>query len=274
MVAKQSPWSPRRIDIPSLPNLREVGGAPVEGGRSVRSNLLFRSTQLSSLHDDDLPIVAGLNLAMVVDLRTEAEVNLAPDVRVTDTYVWLDVLKDFALASVVGVEDVFSDPRKFETILTDGTASALMMQAYLAMVDLPSARVSYGRWLQDLADGGGPVLVHCTNGKDRTGWAVALVLLAVGVSEGDVMTDYLTTNDQLLPVLEDLFESVRDQGIDPSLLLPVMGVREEYLATALERVGMLGGLDAYLENLGVTDSVRADLVERLTEPATGVGESN
>lgn len=235
----------------------------------VRSNVLFRSTQLASLDDDDLPVLEALNLAMVVDLRTAGEVQRAPDVRVTDTYVWLDVLRDFAMASAVGVEDVFADPRAFEAILRDGTAAALMHEAYLAMVDLPSARESYGRWLADLASGKGPVLVHCTNGKDRTGWAVALVLLAVGVDVDDVMTDYLTTNEQLLPVLEELFASVSEQGIDPALLLPVMGVHEDYLATALERVERLGGLDAYLELLGIGDTQRSQLVRRLTEPAAG-----
>ena len=68
----------------------------------VRSNVLFRSTQLANLDDDDLPAVEALNLAMVFDLRTAGEVERAPDVRVTDTYVWLDVLRDFAMATAVG----------------------------------------------------------------------------------------------------------------------------------------------------------------------------
>lgn len=206
----------------------------------------------------------ALELAMVVDLRTAYEVEQAPDVRVTDTYVWLDVLRDYAMASAVGVADVFSDPGAFEAMLRDGTAAAMMREAYLAMVDLPSARQSYGRWLRDLADGQGPVLVHCTNGKDRTGWAVALALLAVGVAAADVFTDYLTTNDQLLPVLEELFDAVARQGVDPELLLPVMGVREEYLAGALDRVEHLGGLDAYLASLGVSSAMVDRLRDRLT----------
>jgi protein-tyrosine phosphatase len=269
VIEHSTGWTPRRIDVPSVPNLRDVGGAPTGQGSVVRSNVLFRSTQLASLDDDDLPALEALNLALVVDLRTASEVERAPDVRVTDTYVWLDVLRDFAMASAVGVDDVFADPRAFEKMLQDGTATSLMHEAYLAMVDLPSARESYGRWLTDLASGDGPVLVHCTNGKDRTGWAVALVLLSVGVDVDDVMTDYLTTNDQLLPVLEGLFASVREQGIDPSLLLPVMGVHEDYLATALERVERLGGLDAYLELLGISDTQRSHLVRRLTEPTAG-----
>ena len=89
---------------------------------------------------------------------------------------------------------------------------------------------------------------HCTNGKDRTGWAVALVLLAVGVDVDDVMTDYLTTNEQLLPVMEGLFASVREQGIDPSPLLPVMGSTRT-TATALNG-WRAGWPDAYLDLAG------------------------
>ena len=226
-------WLPRRIDLPSLPNLRELGGAPAGANRTVRPGALFRSTQLASLDDADRPVLEALGLAVVVDLRTAFEVQRAPDVPVTDKYVWLDVLHDFAMASAVGVEDLFDDPRQFHTMLRDGTATAMMHEAYVAMVDLPSARDSYGRWLQQLAVGDGPVLVHCTNGKDRTGWAVALALLAVGVDVHDVFTDYLTTNEQLLPVFESLIASVEQQGVDPELLMPVIGVRQEYLATEM-----------------------------------------
>jgi len=257
-------WLPRRIDVPSLPNLRELGGAPAGGNRTVRPGTLYRSTQLAGLAEHDRPVVEALGLAVVVDLRTAFEVQRAPDVPVTDTYVWLDVLHDFAMASTVGVEDLFDDPRQFHTMLRDGTATAMMHEAYVAMVELPSARDSYGRWLQQLAVGDGPVLVHCTNGKDRTGWAVALALLAVGVDIHDVFTDYLTTNEQLLPVFESLIESVEQKGVDPELLMPVIGVRHEYLTTALDRVEQRGGLSAYLASLGVDEHTLDGLRDRLT----------
>jgi protein-tyrosine phosphatase len=261
-------WSPRRIVLDSVPNLRDVGGAPAGHGRVVRPDTLFRSTQLANVNDDDRSVLETLRLSMVVDLRTAVEVEQAPDVRVTDTYVWLDVLRDYAMASAVGVEDIFSDPATFEQVLRDGTATAMMREAYVAMVDLPSARASYSRWLRDLAQGDGAVLVHCTNGKDRTGWAVALALLAVGVGLDDVFTDYLTTNDQLLPALAEMFEGVQAQGVDPELLMPIMGVREEYLQTALETVDALGGLDSYLDGLGLTDGARDLLRDRLTHQST------
>ena len=65
-------------------------------------------------------------------------------------------------------------------------------------------------------------------------------------------------------MLDELFDSVAAQGVDPELLLPVMGVREDYLAAALDRVGDLGGLAAYLELLGVTEAMVDRLRDRLT----------
>ena len=49
------------------------------------------------------------------------------------------------------------------------------------------------------------------------------------------------------------------------LLLPVVGVREEYLETALARVAQMGGMNAYLEHLGVSEETRVQLRDRLIE---------
>ena len=46
-----------------------------------------------------------------------------------------------------------------------------------------------------IADGRGPAtLFHCTAGKDRTGWAAALLLHLAGVDDATILEDYLLTN--------------------------------------------------------------------------------
>lgn len=254
-------WRPRRIELSTVGNLREVGGAPAASGH-VRQGVLFRSTQLASASPQDQAVLQELNLSLIVDLRTQIEVEQAPDLPIT-TYVQLDVLADSSLASQASMEPLFSDPKAFEQFLSDGTAVGYMRQAYLEFVDLPSAQRAYRKWLTDLAYSEDAVLVHCTNGKDRTGWAVAIALLSVGVSRDDVFTDYLTTNEQYLAALGPIFEQVAAKGLDPQLLEPVLGVREEYLATALERVDAMGGLEPYLAGIGIDDDVRAQLRQRL-----------
>jgi protein-tyrosine phosphatase len=42
-----------------------------------------------------------------------------------------------------------------------------------------------------------PVAFHCTAGKDRTGMLTALFLLGLDVSEDDVISDYMETNNRI-----------------------------------------------------------------------------
>ena len=49
-----------------------------------------------------------------------------------------------------------------------------------------------------------PTVFHCTAGKDRTGIVAALVLALLGVSEEDIVTDYVLTQD-VMPVMIERF---------------------------------------------------------------------
>ncbi len=57
----------RRIDIPSVPNLRDVGGDATSHGRRVRMVQLYRSTELSHLGGIDLPAFTRLGIRTVFD---------------------------------------------------------------------------------------------------------------------------------------------------------------------------------------------------------------
>jgi protein-tyrosine phosphatase len=108
--------------------------------------------------------------------------------------------------------------------------------------------------------------VHCTTGKDRTGWATAALLLLLGVSEEDVFDDYLLTNELLLPSFAGVFEKFTDAGGDPSLLEPVLGVRRQYLEVSLATMRTsFGTIEGYFsDGLGLDAERQALLRERMT----------
>lgn len=258
-----------RIDIPSVPNLRDIGGYPVSSGGRVRTGQLYRSTELNHLAGDDVGRFAALGIRTVIDLRTAAERTAEPDASVEGAEeVVCDVLADSAGAAPADLLPLLADPAGARERLGDGKAVDLFEGAYREIVSLPSALAAYREMFTRVADEGSrPLLFHCTTGKDRTGWGAAAILLLLGVSEEDVLADYLHTNRDLLPALKPVFEQFRAAGGDPHLLEPVLGVDADYLRVALdEMASRFGSIEGYFaDGLGIGAEAQVELRRRLVE---------
>ena len=73
-----------------------------------------------------------------------------------------------------------------EEHLGGGRAQALFADTYRSLVSSGSARAAYRTLLTELAaDDAGPLLFHCTAGKDRTGWGATVILSLLGADEDD-----------------------------------------------------------------------------------------
>ncbi len=259
-MTTSAPSPGERIDIPSLPNLRDVGGYATAGDGTVRTGVLYRSAGLARMTDEDAVAFAALGVRTVFDLRTDAERAMAPD-RVPDgaALVELDILGDHRAAAPARLQSVFADPTTAPDLFGSGRAEQALREAYRDLVLLPSARDGYRVFFEHLADGAHPALVHCTAGKDRTGWAVASALLLAGVSEDDVMADYVTSNRDLLPALAPLFDAFSERGGDPDLIMPVFRVEPEYLELAMATVRREFGsiADYFRDGLGIDAAAQA-----------------
>ncbi len=110
-------------------------------------------------------------------------------------------------------------------------------------------------------------LLHCSAGKDRTGFGAALVLAALGVDEDTIMEDYLLTNqaDCLRSYMTERMRTYYGYEIDDASLEAVTGVRQEYLVAALEEISRRhGSVVGYLDEIGVDESARRELQARYT----------
>ena len=109
-----------------------------------------------------------------------------------------------------------------------------------------------------------PTVFHCTAGKDRTGFAAALVLRVLGATQDAVMRDYLLTNERLKPP-----PGLR-QWLPPEAAAVLYGVRPEFLAAAFDAVEEdFGGVEAYLrEGLGLGDAEQERLRALYLQPGT------
>ncbi len=176
-------------------NFRDLGGLPAADGRALRHGLLFRSEKLSALTDADVLGLGQLGLHTVIDLRSGQERRIHPS-RLPEqdrpAVLELDVMAHPALSgrSLVGV--LRDNP-------TTAGARQMMLALYRAF---PTAFAPELPALFDrlLAVDGLPALIHCTAGKDRTGFLAALLLNAAGVAPAAVEADYMATAAQSDPV--------------------------------------------------------------------------
>lgn len=242
---------PSELSIATLPNLRDLGGWRTRDGQHVRRGVLYRSVAPDRLDDVGLTAFASLGIRTVFDLRTEGERTAAPD-RLPDgtVIVTLDVLADETAAVPAHLAEIFSDPSTIDEHLGGGRAEALFATAYRSFVTLPSARSAYRAMFRELAEPESrPALFHCTTGKDRTGWGAAALLTWLGVSESDVLTDYLRTNELLRPTLQPVFDQFTSGGGDPEILEAILGVREAYITAAFDEMhAQFGTIDRYFSD--------------------------
>jgi len=175
------------VRLEGHPNFRDMADPPVRGasGAAVRRGQLWRSGDLAT-DDADLARLAALGDLVAYDLRSHREASETPDrlpsgwTRVHLPIDEADGIRDVILARMASGD--FTPP-----------PGDLMVDAYQNIV---------GRWtdtlaefMHRLADDQRPGVVHCTQGKDRTGVAAALVLSAIGVSWQDIEADYLRSNE-------------------------------------------------------------------------------
>jgi protein-tyrosine phosphatase len=141
-----------------------------------------------------------------------------------------------------------------------GTVRAMMIGVYDSFVTNAGIRGTVGQVLTDVADADGPVVVHCSAGKDRTGWIVALVQYVCGIGSADRMAEYLVSA-AAAPIMAASVPPI--PGLSAEALMPLWSVEPGYLTGAWERaVEDFGSVDEYLLACGVDAPLRDRLRAR------------
>ena len=243
----------RWIRFEGLDNVRDVGGLPLRDGGTTRFGCLLRSANLREATPGDVArLVDEFGLRLVVDLRTAWEID-----RDGPTAV-----------AVAGVETVALSflPEDGEPLPETGDETDPLLRAYLGyLVDRTENVVEAVRLLG--RPDGGPTLVHCAAGKDRTGVLVALVLDAIGVERAAVVADYALSAEQVEAMFRRWTTALnREMPADLTPHLP----RAEVVATVLARLdaehgdGRQGGAACWLRANGLEDDVLQRLRAALT----------
>lgn len=243
--------------MPSIPllqgasNFRDLGGYATASGRRVRRGRVFRSDHLAGLTAEDLTRFQQLGIGHSLDFRGVAEYTTTPyaipGVQRVALTIEPTVIARMQALTAQGIE-----PTTEETV-------DLMRETYRDFVNHNAG--TYGRFLKHLLAEPTPQVFHCTAGKDRTGFAAALLLSALGVGQATIEHDYLLTN-QLYR------RDPRLEGKGPAHVMKVLWqVQPEFLHAAFEAVNAQhGGMTDYLHGaIGLSPQELAELQRMLLE---------
>ncbi|THA46938.1 tyrosine-protein phosphatase, partial [Streptomyces sp. A1136] len=172
----------RLVKLEGAVNFRDAGGYRTATGQWVKTGEVYRSDALDKLTPADLAKLRRLHVRTVFDLRTESERTKGAD--------------QVPAGAAYHVADVFAGSSALQVLpKTPEEAVQFMRDAEKAMVAGAGGKTAYTEVFEGVQqDHDRAVVFHCTAGKDRTGWASATLLTALGVPWETVMADHLASN--------------------------------------------------------------------------------
>lgn len=232
-------------------NFRDVGGYRNADGRRVRRGQVFRSDHLAKLTPADVAQLQALGIGHSLDFRGAAECAATP-YEIPGVQRVALTIEPTVIARLQALVAQGIVPSTEETV-------DLMRETYRDFVNHNAA--TFGRFLKHLLAQPTPQVFHCTAGKDRTGFAAALLLSALGVERATIEHDYLLTNQ-----LYKRDARLEGQG-HPHVMKVLWQVQPEFLHAAFDAVdAQHGGMRDYLHGpIGLSTQEVAALQRMLLE---------
>ena len=235
----------RLLNFEGIPNFRDLGGYTTTDGRQTKWGVLYRSGTLAHATDADIDGISQLGLSKMVDFRSGAEKTEEPD--------RLPEPPGFIIVEIPTLDDgnkmVADIMDRIESgDFGDMDPNQMMIEAnrQFATILTPQYR-QFMRTLQQAE--GTPILWHCSAGKDRAGFAAAIVLRILGVPQDTVIQDYMASKQHALNARRTQLMLLRvfkgEEAADKLGIL--MGVEEAWIRAAFDEIDSAwGSFDNYV----------------------------
>jgi protein-tyrosine phosphatase len=259
-----------RIPLPSILNLRDVGQHVnhLSGTHLLRPGLFFRSARPDTATPADQAVLKDhLGIKTIIDLRTPTEhaeqarkhPGPLPQIEGVE-YVYINFNGSSYSNALIGKLSYWNTAKLYglyvlgyrkEAISVLGTnVMAARGLAGLAEDSLRFCQAEVKQVFDVLCQAEKwPVLVHCTQGKDRTGLVVLLVLMLLGVEERVIGADYRLSQGELQRERAERLEEIRSIGLPEEFADCDEGWTDRVCGFINEE---FGSVEMYLKGCGVT----------------------
>ena len=259
---------PRVLSLKGASNFRDLGGYGTPEGQQVKWRVLYRSGQLSKLRGSGLRRFDQLEIHTLIDFRSNQEREKEPDRLPPGHHIRVLALPVFDEGNSAMVREINQRLKKnnFEGFDPEATMAAAYRQFALDFAD------SYRQFVHAILEAdGAPVLWHCTAGKDRAGFAAALLLRLLGVEQQIVLQDYLLSAKHAPSMRHILVGLWLTKGAKTARTIKVFTeVKEHWIRAALQTIDeRWGSFETYTQQaLELSPADVANLRRSLLEPAT------
>lgn len=268
------------IPVNGIINARDLGGYIIQDGRRLRDGKLIRSAHLADATDEDLQYLLSIPISKVIDFRKDIELKGKTDRMVPGAeYIRLEIDASGKIVSQATEDEkrLFTgnkqfDVKKFMVMAAfNPMAQRIAQQMYPNLTNDPECRKQFRQFFHLILETThGAILYHCTQGKDRTGFASALILAALGADRDTIVADFDATNRVYEEDVRQCCQNVRLMGgkeIEIATVKSFLGANTDNFIKALESIDReFGSMEAYLKGpIGLTDQDILTLRERYLE---------
>lgn len=245
------------LKLSSIANFRDVAGAglALPSGKRMATGVVYRSATLTGMSTADEKALRKAGVGEVIDLRTTYVAAHSPDPAIKG--VEHRVVNIFAVTRTTSV--------RYRTV---AAAQAHMRQMNVDFVDVAAQRRQIAKALTLIAAADGPILFHCTEGKDRSGWISAMLQLTAGASRTEVTAEYLKSNEFRAELIDAAYRAkLKSSGRTAAQVERALRrVQSDYLGAGLDELkAEYGDIDGYLsKGLELSTATVQRLRDRLT----------
>ena len=235
----------RKLPFTGAHNFRDLGGYKTEDGRALKWGKIYRSDDLHLLTDEDLKYLSRLNIKSVVDFRSDEERESEPDRLNPD-------MTQLLLPIKFQPEELDDETLKnLMKNLTFGTLDSSNLLRDFNIVIVKDFATEYKKFFRHVIENNAePIVFHCTAGKDRAGFASAMILTVLGVPREKVIEDYLLTNTYVKDHVDSEMLEIELKTFfraDTDNLRKINLVEERYIQAAFDTIDSeWGGMDNYI----------------------------
>lgn len=241
-----------------IQNARDIHYAEEQGDIPDIEFANFRNVKVGKIKEDILyraasPVDNSHNRAAVVDkLISDAGVNYIVNLSDGDT----DLVEHINKAD-------FNSPY-FLSLYSSGKVIALGMNMQFKEQSFKDNLV---KGLTQMANNQGPYLIHCVEGKDRTGYVLMIIESLLGASYQEMVDDYMLTYKNYYDIIKekdlDRYETIKDKNFDLMLHYIVGDEKQEKDLTKIKDFSKY--TKNYLLSIGMSEENINKLIDNLSK---------